>query len=200
MKLKRYIPLATAALVACGGGEPAPDTPEGGSSAPPPSAPPTSALPAPPSGPLTTPAWFEVDNEARTVALTLVAGETNANNYWNYNGRTNGDLAITVPEGYTVTITQVNRDPNMAHSIGILELPANFAMPPQANPVFPGAISENPTSMVDATMPGETEAIEFVAGAAGTYGLVCLIPGHSAVGMWLYFIVSADGQAGVQAR
>jgi uncharacterized cupredoxin-like copper-binding protein len=39
-----------------------------------------------------------------------------------------------------------------------------------------------------------------VDGQAGSYGLVCLIPGHSAVGMWLYFNVSADGQAGVQTR
>lgn len=201
MKLKNYIPFVTAAVVACGGGEPAGDAPAGGSSSTPaPSSPSGSSLPAPPSGPLTMPAWFVVDNEARTVQVTLTAGETNANNYWNYNGATNGDIAITVPEGYTVTITQVNRDPNMAHSIGILDLPANFAMPPQPTPVFAGAISQNPTSMIDATMPGETEDIEFVAGAAGTYGLVCLIPGHSAIGMWLYFIVSDDGQAGIQAR
>lgn len=199
MKLKRYIPVLAATLVACGGGEPAEAPPQGGSQ-PAAATPPTTALAAPPTGPMTTPAWYVVDNTARTVHLTLIAGETAVNNYWNYNGATNGSLAITVPEGYTVTIEQVNRDPNMAHSIGILPLPANFAMPPQANPVFPGAISQNPTSMIDATMPGETESISFVASTAGNYGLVCLIPGHSAVGMWQYFNVSADGEAGVQSR
>lgn len=198
MKLRNYMPVLTAAFVACGGGEPA-DSPQGGSQ-PAATTPPTSALPAPPSGPMTTPEWFSVDSDARTVHVTLIAGETSANNYWNYNGATNGSLAITVPEGYTVTIEQVNRDPNMAHSVGILPLPANFAMPPQPNPVFPGAITQNPTSMIDATMPGETETITFVASQAGNYGLVCLIPGHSAVGMWLYFNVAADGQMGVQSR
>jgi FtsP/CotA-like multicopper oxidase with cupredoxin domain len=197
MKLKHYMPILTAALVACGGGEPA-DSPQGGSQSAA-STPPTSALPAPPTGEMTTPEWFVIDNDARTVQVTLIAGETSANNYWNYNGATNGSLAITVPEGYTVTIQQVNRDPNMAHSVGILALPANFAMPPQPNPVFAGAISQNPMSMIDATMPGETEDIEFVASEAGSYGLVCLIPGHSAIGMWLYFNVAADGQAGVQS-
>lgn len=199
MKLKRYIPVITAAAVACGGGEPAADAPEGGAQSTP-SAAPASGLPTPPGGPLTTPEWFTVDHDARTVRATLIAGETNVNNYWNYNGATNGDLALTVPEGYTITVEQVNRDPNMAHSIGILELPENFMMPPQPNPVFEGALSQNPTSMIEATMPGETESVEFVAAQAGDYGLVCLIPGHAAVGMWIYFIVSADGEAGVQAR
>ena len=197
MKLRNYMPVLTAAFVACGGGEPA-DTPPGGSQ--PARTPAAAGLAAAPTGPMTTPAWYVVDNAARTVSLTLIAGETSANNYWNYNGATNGSLAITVPEGYAVTIVQVNRDPNMAHSVGILPLPANFAMPPQPNPVFAGAITQNPTSMIDATMPGETESITFVASEEGTYALVCLIPGHSAVGMWLYFIVADGGQAGVQSR
>jgi FtsP/CotA-like multicopper oxidase with cupredoxin domain len=149
---------------------------------------------------MTVPEWYMVDNAARTVHITVTAGATSTNNYWNYNGATNGGLAITVPEGYSVTIEQTNRDPNMAHSVGVLPLPANFAMPPQPNPVFPGAITQNPTSMIDATMPGETESFTFTASQVGTYALVCLIPGHSAVGMWLYFMVSADGQAGVQTR
>lgn len=196
MTLKNLIPVLTIVSVACGGGEPA----DSSQPAATPSTPAASGLPAPPSGPMTTPAWFTVDHDARTVQLTLIAGETSANNHWNYNGATNGDLAITVPQGYTVQIEQINRDPNMAHSIGILTLPANFAMPPQPNPVFPDAISANPTSMIDATMPGETETIQFVAAQAGEYGLICLIPGHSAIGMWLFFNVSADGQAGVQTR
>lgn len=200
MKLKNWIPLLTIAAVACGGGEPA-ETPEA-TSTPAASTSPTPAaggLPAPPTGAMSMPDWYTIDNDARTVHLTLVAGETNANNYWNYNGATHGDLAINVPEGYTVTIDQVNRDPNMAHSIGILPLPSNFAMPPQPNPVFEGAISDSPTSMVEATQPGETETIQFVPDEEGTYGLVCLIPGHAAVGMWLYFIVT-EGDAGVQSR
>jgi FtsP/CotA-like multicopper oxidase with cupredoxin domain len=200
MKLQHYLPVLTAALVACGGGEPA-DTPQQGGSQPAATtSTPTSTLPAPPTGPMTMPDWYVVDNDARTVHLTLTAGATPLQNHWNYNGAINGGLAITVPEGYTITIDQVNRDPNMAHSIGILALPSNFAMPPQPNPVFEGAISESPTSMMEATLPGETESIEFVADQAGTYGLVCFIPGHAAVGMWLYFTVASDGRAGVQSR
>ena len=85
----------------------------------------------------------------------------------------------------------------MAHSLGISRELSNFAVPPQPTPVFEGAITQDPQSMVTATMPGETETITFVAGEAGNYSMVCYIPGHSAVGMWLYFTVSAESEAGV---
>jgi FtsP/CotA-like multicopper oxidase with cupredoxin domain len=199
MKTIRALPLVAAvALAACGGGEPA-DSGSGSSGAGSvPAAQPSGR--AAPSGPMTMPAWFTIDSDARTVQLEVVAGQTPDNNYWNYNGAINGDMAITVPEGYRVVINLVNRDPNMAHSLGIEEPLTNFALPPQPSPVFAGAVTQNPTSMIDATMPGESEMVEFVAERAGNYMMVCYIPGHTAVGMWLYFNVSASGEAGVQTR
>ncbi|HUF74883.1 MAG TPA: sulfocyanin-like copper-binding protein [Longimicrobiales bacterium] len=192
--------VAAAAFAACGGGEPA-DSESGGTGgegAPAPA--PSTTTPAPPSGPLTVPDWYTVDNDARTVTMEVVGGLTPDNNYWNFNGAINGNMAITVPEGYRVVIDFVNRDPNMAHSLGISAETSNFATPPQPNPVFEGAITENPGSMVDGTMPGERETVEFVAERAGSYSMVCYIPGHTAVGMWLYFNVSANGEAGIQTR
>lgn len=201
MKLMmRCIPMITVALlVACGGGEPATDDAGGdGMSAPPTTSQPTA--PTPPSGPMTMPEWFALDGNAETVDITLVAGQTSDNNYWNFNGVLRGGQAITVPVGYTVTITLENRDPVMAHSVGVSAETSDFMMPPAPEPVFAGAISENPVSMTDATMPGESETIQFVASEAGNYSLVCYIPGHAATGMWLYFNVSGDGEAGVQVR
>ncbi len=192
MKLLKLSPVAAMLIVACGGSEPAPEAP---------AAQPAAAAPAgpvAPTGPLTVPSWYVVDNAAQTVNITLTAGQTPDNNYWNFNGAIRGQLAITVPQGYTVNIELVNRDPNMAHSVGVSPELRNFAAPPAPNPVFPGAISQNPQSMIDATMPGESETISFVAATAGNYSLVCYIAGHSAVGMWLFFNVSADGAAGVQ--
>ena len=196
MKLHRLIPVLALGVAACGGG----DAPEAAPADSPPeaAAPAAPAGPAAPTGPLSIPEWYAVDNDARTVSITLTAGSTADNNYWNYNGYTSGALAITVPEGYTVTMTLINEDPNMAHSVGVSSELSNFTMPPAADPVFAGAITENPASMVDATMPGETETITFVAETAGSYSLVCYIPGHTAVGMWLFFDVSADGEAGVR--
>jgi FtsP/CotA-like multicopper oxidase with cupredoxin domain len=196
MKLFKLVPAIALLVAACGGGDaPDTDTADGPAVAP---APATPAGPTAPAGPMTIPSWYAVDHDARTVHMTLTAGSTPANNYWNYNGAISGELAITVPEGYTVTIDLINEDPNMAHSVGVSRELSNFAVPPAPDPVFPGAITPNPTSMVDGTMPGETVTITFVAETAGNYSMVCYVPGHSALGMWLFFNVSSGGEAGVQ--
>jgi len=198
MKTRSFVPtLAAVALAACGGGEPS-SSGSGATGGSAPSAQPATPAPVAPSGPMTVPDWYTVDNDARTVRMEIVAGQSPDNNHWNFNGVTQGRMAITVPEGYRVVITFVNRDPNMAHSLGISSETSNFAVPPQPNPVFPGAITQNPGSMIDGTMPGETETVEFVAERAGNYSIVCYIPGHTAVGMWLFFNVSASGEAGIQ--
>ncbi len=147
---------------------------------------------------MTIPDWYSVDNDARTVHLTVTAGSVPDNNYWNMNGAIKGALAITFPEGISVTIDFVNKYPNMAHSLGISAELVNFTVPPTPAPVFEGAMTQNPQSMLDATMPGQTETISFVAETAGNYSMTCYIAGHSTVGMWLFFNVSADGAAGVQ--
>ena len=182
-------------LAACGGDSAdtsdAPSTPA--------AEPAPAAGPALPTGPMTMPDWYQIDRSARTVNLTITAGSTNANNYWNFNGSINGRMAIAVPEGYTVNLTLINEDPNMPHSVVISSETQNFASPPSPQPVFAGGATENPMSMVDATMPGETETITFVAESAGTYSMVCTIPGHSALGMWSFFVVvGEDDEVGVQ--
>lgn len=150
---------------------------------------------------LPVPDWMQVDREAGTVSLEIVAGETDVNNSWNFNGLTRGEADIVVPEGFEVRITFRNGDSASPHSLGIAELqdpwPATFADP---SPVFEGAITSNPTSMTDATPPGESEEIAFTADAAGEYAVVCYLPGHALTGMWTYFVVSAEGAAGVRER
>ncbi len=196
--MKSFLPIliATSVLSACGGG----DDRDGSTDRPTTTPAPIAAMPSAPTGPMTTPEWYRLDRDARTVHMTVTAGAVPDQNYWNFNGRIKGDLAITVPEGFTVTIELVNRDPNMAHSLGISRELSNFMVPPTPDPVFPGAITAEPQSMTSSTMPGETETIQFVAATAGNYSMVCYVAGHTAIGMWLYFNASATGEAGVQVR
>jgi len=197
--MKRFACVLTlnALLVACGGGgsdaEPTEEAP-----AEEPAAAPAETEARGPTGPLSVPEWYGYDESTNTVNITLVAGETDRNNYWNYNGAINGELDINVPVGATVSIEFTNNDPAMSHSVGVSAELESFAAPPAPTPVFEGAISESPQSMTEGGMPGSTEMITFVADQAGEYSLVCYVPGHSAVGMWIYFTVSADGEAGVQ--
>jgi len=179
--MKRFAALSlVVALAACGGGEPA-ETP-----ASQPEAAPAAAAPAGPAmGEMAMADWFHVDDANKTVHMTITAGLTDAKNHWNFNGGHDGNMAITVPEGYTV-------------SVGVSAIPASWGIvEPVA--VFEGAISSNPTSMTEAAMPGQTETITFTATAAGEYAMVCYIPGHAAAGMWIHFNVSSDGSKGIQS-
>lgn len=198
--MKRYPLLSTLVLLAaCGGGD-APGTSSGApaASTPAPAPAPAAAMPARPTGALSIPDWYSVDNAARTVRMTIVAGLTPDNNHWNFNGAIKGSREIVVPVGYAIAITLENRDPNMAHSLGIQANYTDPMIPPTPNPAFPGAITPNPGSMIDGTMPGQTVTINFVADKAGQYTMLCYVAGHTALGMYLYFDVSADGEAGVR--
>ncbi len=175
-------------LAACGGS----DTAEMDAPA---DAAPAATAPAATAGAMTMPSWYRMNGDQ--VELDIVAGQTDRGNYWNYNGAQYGEMTITVPVGSNVTINFSNNDPNMAHSIGIS---AGFETAPamvDAVPVFEGAISENPTSMTEATTSGQSTTISFVASEAGEYTMVCYIAGHAVSGMWVKFVVSADGEAGV---
>jgi sulfocyanin len=190
--MKRFSTLSlVVALAACGGGEPAENAPEAPATAP-------AQAAAPSMSEMTTPDWFHVDEANKTVHMTITAGLTDALNHWNFNGYTRGEATVTVPEGYTVTIDLVNNDPVMAHSLGISTVTSGFGALLGGTVAFEGAVTSNPESMTDATMPGETESITFVAATAGNYSMACFIVGHAATGMWIHFNVSADGSAGVQ--
>ncbi len=143
------------------------------------------------------PDWMAVDNAARTVTIELIAGLTEENNRWNFNGFYGGTGGITVPVGYTVTINFDNQDPAMAHSVGVDEKQATYPnVFSEVTPAFEGGVTADPTSMTDATMPGESETITFVASEAGNYALICYVTGHAAIGMWMDFTVSEAGEAG----
>jgi sulfocyanin len=191
MKRTSILPLIIA-VAACGGGEPAEDAGVGDTSAA------TSPAPAAASSEMTMRDWFHVDEANQSVHMTITAGLTDAKMFWNFNGATDGDMTITVPVGYTVMIDFKNDDPNMAHSLGISAMTSGFGASVDPTPAFEGALTQNATSMMDATMPGEEERITFTADAAGEYTMVCYIPGHAATGMWVRFNVSTDGQFGVQ--
>lgn len=178
------------ALVGCGGGDT--DTSDTA-----PAAAPEAAPAAPAAATFGMPDWMQVDAAAGTVAIDLAAGLTEDNNRWNFNGFHSGGGAITVPVGYTVTISMENLDGAMAHSVGVDEksdtYPNVFS---DVVPRFPGGVTADPTSMMDATMPGESEQITFVADTPGEYALICYVTGHAALGMWIDFNVSAEGEAG----
>lgn len=185
MKRTAFCTAILLGLAACGGGETA-DTAETSAPADAPAAAPAAT---------TMPDWYQMDGN--NVTLDITAGSTPTGNYWNFNGAQNGAMTITVPVGANVTLNFANMDPAMAHSIGVA---AGFTSPPamiDVTPVFAGAITSGAASMAAATQTNGTETITFVADAAGSYSLVCYVPGHAVSGMWIHFVVSDTQEAGV---
>ena len=145
--------------------------------------------------------WITVDEVANTVVIDLVAGQTDANNRWNYNGFARGEATIVVPMGFAVTIHFDNTDPVTFHSAGVLDatdsFPAIYSESTAA--VFNGAMTSNATSLTEATPPGGgTESITFTAETSGEYALVCMSPAHAITGMWIGFEVSNSGESGLK--
>ncbi len=183
--------LISAGLVACGGS----DSPDSVPAAPEPVEAPAEAPATDAAAEGGIPDWYHIDNDAKTVELHM-AGQMDGG--WKFNGMAGGEETITVPLGYAITVELTNDDPAMAHSVGIDaqvgDYPAMFTDP---RPAFSGAVSSTPTSMQEATMPGESESFTFTADVAGEYAMVCYVPGHALTGMWVRFNVSAEGEAGV---
>lgn len=188
--------LVFAFAAACGGGEQAADeqAQAGGQEA-------ATEQAAQAGGALTTPDWITVDEANQTVTLDLVAGETDANNSWNFNGYAGGEATVVVPRGYEVTVNFENADQVNPHSVGVDTRVGSY--PPvfqQTKLAFDGAVTEGALEMASATQPGESESFTFTASKAGEYALVCYVPAHAAQGMWLDFEVSADGEAGLRTE
>jgi FtsP/CotA-like multicopper oxidase with cupredoxin domain len=153
------------------------------------------AAPAGPA-PLTAPEWFVADHTARTVTLQLSATPAP----WTFNGISGATGEIVIPEGYTVTVNFTNNDTAMAHSLVVNARAATYpSMFTETAEAFPGAATASPQSLTEATLPGETETITFVASTAGDYVFLCQIAGHAVAGMYLNLTVVAGGtEAGVR--
>lgn len=146
------------------------------------------------------PEWMKVDEAAKKVTITIVAGTDMTNNGWNYNTVFKGAKSIVVPVGFEVEIDFRNSDPTgVVHSIGVGQM-SEVTSPlfTDPTPAFPGAISDNAADPVNATAAGASETITFVADTAGEYALICYVPGHTLTGMWMGFRVAADGSVGVE--
>jgi ubiquinol-cytochrome c reductase cytochrome b subunit len=148
--------------------------------------------PPPPPGGKGSQQWIVWNTAEHSATLTLIAALTNAGVGFNFNGYGKGQMVITVPLGYRVTVKFSNQE-TLPHSALITtsadkNLPSNFPV------VFPGATTLNPGSGI---VKGQMDQFSFVANKVGTYALVCGVPGHAVAGMWDVFKVTSGGQPSV---
>jgi len=138
--------------------------------------------------PAVDPSWLQVDTVTKTATFQLVAGLTGLNGALNFNGFRDGELTLTVPQGWTVVMHFRNHDGMLPHSAEII--PDTHPLPtgPVA-PAFPRAF----TLRLDQGLISEqTDDIRFIADKGGSYLIFCGVPGHGAAGMWVRFEVSGS--------
>ncbi len=151
-----------------------------------------SAATAPPSN--TPPAakgdtGFVQSNPAtRTATFKLVAGYTPLNGALNFDGYRDGDLTLTVPTGWTVVVYFSNHDGMLAHSAEVI---AEQHPLPAAS--VPAGIARAYSNRLDEGIPPQaSESFRFTAQPAGSYLIICGVPGHALAGMWIRLVVSDE--------
>jgi hypothetical protein len=152
-----------------------------------------------------------ISTSGSTVSLTLIAGYNNANAGFNFNGGANGKMVVTVPLGAKVNAVFKN-NATTVHDVLIVP----FQTPPPSHSVataFPGASSRRggfgggrgggngrggnggaPGRGFAPPKPGTPMPFSFVANKAGTYMIICGVPGHALAGMWDTFVVSPSAK------
>jgi sulfocyanin SoxE-like protein len=127
---------------------------------------------------------------ARSAQLTLAAGLGSSNNGYNFDGYGRGELLVTVPVGWRVTIVCENRSSRRASC-------ALVPSTQQGGPVIPGAATPNP---VTGLAPGARASFSFTPRATGSYRLVSLVPGQAGARMFDILDVVRGGVPSVNAR
>jgi sulfocyanin len=133
--------------------------------------------------------WLKWNPATKTASFKLIAGiPGRAKSPFNFNGYTDGEFTLIVPENATVVMNFVNED-GTPHSAQVI---------PDSKPIPNMALNDPaiPRAYTKATGEGiaqfGTDNLRFKAAPAGDYLIFCGVPGHGLSGMWIRFKVSAD--------
>ncbi len=171
-------------LAACGGSSSGSSSGNGsgsGSGTPTPTPTAAAVTSSPSASPGGTSQYLSVNSAGKSLTLTLNIGN------FNFDGFSNGQMTVTVPQGWSVTV-QCNNKSTVPHSCAIVQNTSS------TSPAFSGAETSDPTSGLQ---PNTSGSFTFTAGATGQYLIGCLVPGHMSAGMWDHFDVVSGGSPSI---
>ncbi|HEV2475327.1 MAG TPA: sulfocyanin-like copper-binding protein [Candidatus Dormibacteraeota bacterium] len=134
--------------------------------------------------------YLKVDSATRTAVVTLIAGYPASDYQFNYDGYGNGQLLLTVPVGWTITVQCANRS-TVNQSCAVVTDGHS------TQPLQPDWSTPDPQ---DGLKPGESGSFVFAPRDAGSYRIASLVPGSEASGMWLDLEVVTGGRPQVSAQ
>ena len=164
--------LAAASVAACGSSVAARTTTEAGPPKPAPSK------------------FLHVDAAHHAVSLLLIAGDGPSNNGFNFDDYGRGELLITIPRGWRVTVHCTN------HAV-LRNSCAVVSGPNATRPAFAGATTPNPSQGLES---GESATFSFVASRTGAFRIASVVPGHEQARMYAVLDVTRGGRPSISAR
>lgn len=132
--------------------------------------------------------WLKINKSSRHVIITVTAGFNSSNRGFNFDGYSKGKADFVVPRNWTVQFNFSNHGA-APHSLALTNSHGN-------NPKL-ARIGGKHVEIANATQGisgGKTIHVTFAAKTAGTYYLICAVPGHDTFGMWDYFTVSKQAK------
>lgn len=139
----------------------------------------------PPLDPALEPDFITYDTTRKSVTFQLAAGDEIPEQV-SFNGAQRGGRTLTVPHGWRVTLAFANRDPQLPHSVTIVDV-AGLVPEQVPGPVFPGAQT---VRVEEGLLEGDADEITFAADRVGRYLIACGVLGHAQRGQWITLDVS----------
>ena len=131
--------------------------------------------------------FLQVDRPGRTVLLTLIGAYPVTDYQFNFDGYSNGQLEVTVPVGWAVTVQCSNR--------GTVRNSCAVVRDRSSGPVDPDWSTRDPERGL---APGASASFNFTPAAPGSFRIASLVQGHEASGMWIRLTVVGDGTPSIR--
>ncbi|MGH7707668.1 MAG: sulfocyanin-like copper-binding protein [Vulcanimicrobiaceae bacterium] len=139
------------------------------------------------------PSWMTVNAAKKSVHFVIKMAENGNNGTLNFNGYAHGEMTITVPTGWHVSMHVINAGAGaIPHSLEILPITESIPVQGSDPPVFSGAET---IDLTDGMPVNSSDDADFVAAKAGRYWMFCGVPDHGIGGMYDYFVVSTQATA-----
>jgi hypothetical protein len=134
--------------------------------------------------------FLRVHAARRAVEVTLIAGDGPSNNGFNFDDYGRGELLVSVPRGWKVTVHCKNASA-LRNSCAVVSGPR------ASRPAFRGASTPNPAQGLE---QGQSASFSFVASRIGVYRVASVVPGHEQARMYVVLEVTRGGRPSISAR
>lgn len=134
--------------------------------------------------------YLAVDASRKTAELTLFAGLGDGNGGFNFDGYGRGELLVTVPLGWRLSIECDNRGGARASCAVVSDSLAT-------TPAFSGAASPDPLRGLG---PGAKATFSFTVTRGGAFRIASLVPGQEQARMFAVLDVTRGGRPSISAR